>query len=74
MLKCVNTTGFSICPSVCSHSNSFKYSSNVLKFAYDIYVWYIMFYVENVVYGAHGLCTETHKRITIHYDQMEKTV
>ena len=37
-LKSVYSFGLSICPSVCTRSNSHKYSSNVVRFIYVVYI------------------------------------
>ena len=54
----------SVCPSVCPRSNSRKYSLNVLKLIYVIYIWHRMNRIENGIYTTNGLSTETHKRFS----------
>ena len=58
-----------VCLSVCARSNSRKYSSNVLKLMHIFQVYYKIFRTEKGVYMIYGLCTETHKRISINYDR-----
>ena len=47
MLKSVYDARFSVWLSVCAHSNSRKYSSNILKLIYIICVWRSMRRIEN---------------------------
>ena len=63
-----------VCLSVCTRSNSRKYSSNVLKLIYVIYVWHSKNRTENGIYTANGLSTETHKSFPIHYGLWGKKV
>ena len=51
--------------SVCPRSNSCKYSTNVLKLIYVIYIWHSMNRIENGTYTTNGLSTETHKSFLI---------
>ena len=58
---CIRFVYLSVCPYVCTCSNSCKYSSNVVKFIYDVHNWYRMNYSENSTHGAKVSFTETHK-------------
>ena len=53
--------------SVCPRSDSRKYSSNVLKLIYVIYISHSMDRIENDIYTTTGPSTETHKSFSIHY-------
>ena len=56
-----------VCPSVCALSNTRKYSSDVFKFMYAIYVWCRVEGIKNVMHRAKDLFTEAHKSFPIHY-------
>ena len=74
-MKSVYAFGLSVCLSVrlsvrlsvCPRSNSRKYSSNVLKLIYVIYIWHSMNRIENGIHKTNGLFRETHKSFPIHY-------
>ena len=57
MLKSVYAFGLS----VCTRSNSRKYSSNVLNFLYVIQISNSVYRIENGIHGTNGSSTETHK-------------
>ena len=62
-----------VCLSVCLRSNSRKYSSNVLKLIYVIYIWLCMNHTENGTDSTNGLSTETYKSFLKHYGQSGKS-
>ena len=49
-------------PSVCTHSNCLKYSSNAFKFLHAVHIWYRMDSIENDMDMTNCSFTETHKR------------
>ena len=62
----------SVCLFVCPHSNSRKYSSNVLKFIYVSHIWYRMNRLENDIYGMKCSSTETRKSFLKYFGLWEK--
>ena len=63
---CIRFVCLSVCPSVCPRSH--RYSPNVLKLIYVIFIWHCMNRIENGMHTTNGLSTETHKSIPIHND------
>ena len=72
--KCMHSVCLSVRTSVYPHSNSHKYSSNVMKLIYVIHIWHSMNRIENCIdmTDIDGLSREIHKSFSIHYNLQGK--
>ena len=61
---CIRFFSLSVRPSVCSLSNSCKYSSNIFKFIHDVHIWYR---IDRDMYGTKCSFTES-QNFQIHFD------